>query len=81
MSNKEVFWGTFYDTLLPTVKERGTEFGKAAVDNPEAYLKKLIEELAQQPELDVNQRGFYLTCKRLGIKQTRKAVAAYMEKQ
>lgn len=78
----KVFWETFESSLLAAIKTTPADFGRAASENPEGYAKARTEELKATPinELDIQCRGFYMTCKKLGITHGRKAIKAYLEK-
>lgn len=75
-----LFWATFEAVLRGAVKDNPNDFGRKAVEDTDAYVSETIAKLKATPinELDVHQRGFYLTCKKLGVAQTRKSIAKYL---
>ncbi len=78
----KVFWETYESCLLAAVKTNPADFSRAAGVDPVAYAKGYTEVLKATPiaELDIQCRGFYMTCKKLGINHGRKAIKAYLEK-
>ena len=77
----KVFWETYEGCLRAAIETNPADYGRAAIADPAGYAKEFTDKIskADWSEVDHQGRGFYMTCKKLGIKHARKAIKAYLE--
>lgn len=79
MSNAEKFWNTYEKNLAQAVRTSPQDYPPGS--DPAAYAKKVADKFRAAPfsEIDHEGRGFRLTCKELGIKQTRRGIQEFLK--